>query len=151
MPTIEIDPLIAQATSEVLESMCFMGVVGNIPDPLSAVSEWISAELDFSGPLSGKLGVGAPLSTVTTLASAFLGEDPMHVDLAQSSQFLGELSNMICGSLLGQLKDGGVYKLTHPMTAPYFPHSQPTTACLTLQLDDGELQVWLIVEGTHED
>jgi hypothetical protein len=48
------------------------------------------------------------------------------------------------------LKDGGVYKLTHPTTGPFLPNSQTNAACQTLQLDDGELLVWLIAEGRHE-
>jgi CheY-specific phosphatase CheX len=146
MQAIDIDPLIVQAIAEVLESMCFMGMVGNLDETVNPDCSWISAKLSFKGPFSGELGVRAPLATLQTLASNFLGEDEACIDSSQVTEFLGELSNMICGSILGRLGNEGVYDLSHPKNDLREAHLQAITTSQTLQLDEGTLHVWINLE-----
>jgi len=145
MPSIEVEGMITDAAAEVLESMCFMEVLGDIPEMHSPDVGWMSARLYFDGPHSGELGISASHSTVNALAAAFLGEDIAQLDTPQSLEFLCELSNMICGSLLVRFNQNGVYRLSHPTNGPYYRGSQPGWNCKALRLDTGELFVGLCV------
>lgn len=146
MPMVERGSIIAEATADVLESMCFIEVLGDIPEMRSPGADWISAKLYFNGPRSGELGISAAPSTVKELAANFLGEDPTQLDSPECLEFLCELSNMICGSLLGRLKQESIYILSHPINSPYLPNSQPNCTFKTFRVDGGELFVWLSVE-----
>ena len=145
MPQTETKSLIVEASTEVLESMCFTGVVGEMAGSSVYGGDCISARLYFSGATSGELGISASLTTATTLAAAFLGEDPSQLTSSQIAEFLGELSNMICGSTLSRMAGNGVYKLSHPTSETCFPSYLPNGTRQTIQLDRGELFIWLSV------
>jgi CheY-specific phosphatase CheX len=147
MQTIEFSALIEDATAEVLESMCFTSVAGNVTETVLPDAGWISVKLHFSGPSCGDLGISAPLTTARALAANFLGEEQAQVDPSQCTEFVCELSNMICGALLGRCGSDGVYKLSHPTIDSYAPCPLQNATCQTLQLDEGELYIWLTLEN----
>lgn len=148
MEPTDFHPLLASATAEVLESMCFMSADENCSEPIAEDETWIAAKLHFRGPSSGDFGLRTPLGTARTIASNFLGEDESDLNTFQVIEVLCELSNMICGALLGRLGSDGVYDLSHPERDLGLVRQEANSACRTLQLDGGALSVWLNLEPT---
>jgi CheY-specific phosphatase CheX len=148
MQTNEFDPLLANATAEVLETMCFMSVIEGAQETLAPGQDWVAAKLAFRGPSTGEFGLHAPLSTARVLAANFLGEEEAQIDPQQAAEVVCEISNMICGSFLSRLGGGQVYDLSHPANDPLPAQAQAYTALQMLSLDEGLLQVWLNLEPT---
>ena len=108
-----------ESAQEVLETMFFSSVFGPAEplfSPSSDIREQIiTAELRFSGTPSGRLQVSLNEAAARSIACNFLGEDrPELVSKSDMEQVLGELSNMVCGSVLSRMDAQAVFSLSHP-------------------------------------
>jgi chemotaxis protein CheY-P-specific phosphatase CheC len=148
MAAPDFNQMLMQSAAEVLESMCFTGVSGNLEAPTFFDPHWVAVKLHFSGQPSGYFGLCSPLSTSRTLASNFLGEDDASINDARAMEVLCELSNMMCGSFLSQMGSSNVFDLSQPESDPV-PAAE-STARQSLQLDDGHICVWMNLENPHE-
>lgn len=146
MEPTDFQSLMTSSADEVLNSMFFVGVESNGDESALAGEEWIAARVVFSGPRSGAFGIGAPLSTAKMLAANFLGQDEAKIQEAQMVEVLCELSNMICGAFLSRLGNESVYDLTHPVCDVAVSPAEDGEVCQWLQLDEGQLRVWLRME-----
>lgn len=146
MEPTDFQSLMASAADEVLNSMFFVGVEGHGDESASAGEEWIATRMTFRGPRSGAFGIGAPLRTARTLAANFLGQDEAEIEDAQMQEVFCELSNMICGSFLSRLGNESVYELSHPERDDAASPDEEGVVCRWLQLDEGQLRVWLKME-----
>lgn len=142
MPNDQLAKIFLQAAGEVLETMCFVGVIGETPE--TAGGRLISAELTFRGNPSGRFGVQMSPETGNLVASNFLGKDAEDIAAADVEQVLGELANMICGSVLSRLEAGARFELQHPAVVPRTkgtPHSEAVQ--YTLELEEGSMILWM--------
>jgi hypothetical protein len=104
---------LAEAAGEVLETMFFTTVVGEG----AAAPDGLAMSVIFSGEAYGCLTAGASPDAARALASSFLGDD--EITPVQTEEVLGELANMICGSVLCRLWPSSRFELSHPVAAVY--------------------------------
>jgi CheY-specific phosphatase CheX len=147
MQTTDRKLQLAEAASDVLESMYFLSVLGSVDEPIETDASWIWVRLTFSGDGEGSFGLGCPSGTAWTIAGNFLGQTDEEITSEQVEEVICELSNMICGSFLGRFRNGSLFDLSHPACEanavhPLAPASSSVSA-QTLELDEGMLHVWL--------
>ena len=146
MQQVHFEPWIQVAVSEVLESMCFLSLdSGAANEQLMEAQPWVGRCLDFRGPLQGQFGLRAPLRTARVLASNFLGEEPGEISDEQAGEVLGEVANMVCGTLLSSIEAHHSFDLTPPRPEDGMHSPSPHRIARTFALDEGELLVWLEV------
>ena len=116
--TDSIEECLLPACEQVLETMFFTGVLsaeklaaGEEPRSCAAVI----ATVKFEGPPDGALCVGMEAETAVALASTFLGLDPPDVTDADCRQVVGEMANMMCGSVLSRVVPESSLRLASPV------------------------------------
>ena len=143
----ELEQMLSDAATEVLECMFFTSVIGD-PEPGKYPPEqWILARLSFRGNPAGRFGAGTPLETGRKITAAFLGGEEDTLTERQIGEVICELANMLCGSVLSSLARETRFELSHPEIEPpgaVFPRD--ATACRTFRLEEGPLAVWLELE-----
>jgi len=147
MPVNELEQLLSDAATEVLETM-FFATVTDEPAPDAATAPWISAGLSFEGGRAGRFGVQTPLETTRKLTASFLGVEEEALTEAQTDEVICELANMVCGSALSRLDGGARFDLRHPELNPLEPACAEggRVARMTLATEDGALTFWLELE-----
>ena len=103
--------LLASAT-DVLESMYFTSVMGASETPI--VGSGLSAQLEFKGEVSGSFKLRMNAETARLLASNFFGEEESDITESAIADMVGEMANMICGSVLSGMETESHFKLSHP-------------------------------------
>ena len=118
----EIQTALAASVEEVLETMCFAGVVasaeGNVPLEADGGSPAITAALHFEGSPSGEFRVGVPVKLARLVGAGFLGREETDVSDSQAEEVVCELANIICGSVLSRLESKEALRITHPELTP---------------------------------
>jgi len=143
MPQLEIKEQLKEATSEVLETMCFLEIDGIAEDRVESSVDWRSVSVHFSGRHRGKLWVSASPGLARTIASNLLGEEPDQVDQLQITECLGEIANMICGGLVHKIDMNAIYDLDHPEVHANLVRPLASVLTQTLKLENGFLCVWV--------
>jgi hypothetical protein len=143
----ECEAVLAEAASEVLETMYFTGVLRQAEEPEVYRDGWLSVRLAFSGPDNGSFGVRTPGEVARTLASNFLGVDEEDIRERQMGEVLCELANIVCGAALVRLAGDARFSLTHPEIHADGPAQEATT--VVLELDTGLLEVWFHPETSR--
>ena len=145
----EIQTALASAVEEVLETMCFAGVLasaeGNVPPEADGGAPVLTAELNFEGNPSGGFRVGLPTKLARVVGAGFLGRDETEVSDSQAEEVVCELANMICGTVLSRLESKAIFRITHPELTPPergVSFEGPGT-CRWFDLGDGILTVSL--------
>jgi CheY-specific phosphatase CheX len=143
--TLEFDPAVADATAKVLESMCFTSILDEAVEPESGESSWVAAKLAFAGKPSGSFGIGVSQASACSIAANFLGLDAEELSPTQINEVIGELTNMIAGSLVSNFKTDCCFALSHPeMESPdEFMAQLQASKGRIFRLDDGFFAVWL--------
>jgi CheY-specific phosphatase CheX len=143
MQISELDRLVVESTSEVLETMFFTCIVGDAdgdpPDP-------VSTKLDFKGTPSGSFGLSLSKDTSRQIAAGFLAEDEFEISQAQADEVVCELTNMLCGSLLSRMESENCFELTHPELAS-IPESRSYSR--NFALESGSIGIWLNLAETE--
>lgn len=143
VPNDQLRQVLAESAAEVLETMCFIGVLG--ADAAPVPTDLISAELIFNGHPSGRFRVQVPPPTGRLLASNFLGKEAEETTDAEIEQVVGELTNMICGSVLSRIEAGARFELLHPVIIPPVQALPlPEAISSNLELEEGSIVLWLI-------
>ncbi len=103
-----------------------------------STSRWVSASVDFSGPVHGRLQLDVPRYAARRLGASFVGSDRASIGGRAVCDFSGELANMICGTWLTRAWRRGTFRLAPPRVHPCPPaipgRSEPhrTPICLTI-------------------
>ncbi len=95
--------LIIQVAQEIFETLAFLST-----RPVEEVEQFKGERLimgvEYSGPIAGILILDVPVAMLPELAANMLGVDlGEQGDDQQQRDALGELANVLCGNLLGQL------------------------------------------------
>jgi CheY-specific phosphatase CheX len=109
----DLEALLLSAASDVLESMYFTSVTGPSEVPLSGAG-W-TAGLEFKGELSGTFTLRMSMGSARLLAANFFGEEEADVSETAVADMVGEMANMICGSVLSRMETESHFKLSHPL------------------------------------
>ena len=118
MEPTEIQPALESAVGEVLETMCFATALasseGAAPAEDSSSPPLLTAQLHFQGNPPGQFRVCATSDLARVIAAGFLGQEETEVSEAEAQEVMGELANMICGSVLSRLESDAIFHLSHP-------------------------------------
>jgi CheY-specific phosphatase CheX len=109
----DLEALVLSAASDVLESMYFTSVMGPSEVPLSGAG-WI-AGLEFQGELSGTFALRMSKESARLLAANFFGEEESDISETAVADMVGEMANMICGSVLSRMEKEIHFRLSHPL------------------------------------
>jgi len=145
MQAIDFDAWLESSVGEVLESMCFLSIMGNAPATESSTPEWLSCSLQFTGDPSGYFGVRAPWATARVIAANFLGEEEQELSEQQTVEVICEVANMACGAMLAHLNPKRTFALSSPLRDLAFTERSPAEdgICRTFELDEGMVDAWL--------
>ena len=149
MPVLEFGPRIAEATAKVLESMYFTSILDEGLEPAQQEVSWIAAKLDFQGNPSGSFGIGVSPESARSLTANFLGVEAEELSQTQVNEVVGELTNMIAGSLVSHFESDGCFTLSHPemeSSDDLNKHLQASDGRI-FPLEDGSLAVWLQINS----
>jgi len=139
----ELDQVLVESVTEVLESMFFTSLLEE-HETMSGLPECISVQLSFQGGAVGTFGILVPPETARTIGANFLGLDQDEISSTQTGEVVCELANMLCGSALSRLGNASRLALSPPAIQP--PGSgrpADATVCHTFELDEGRVVVWL--------
>lgn len=142
MQISNLDQLMSTCASEVLETMFFIGVMGETTD---LPTNPITTRLDFRGTPSGSFGLALPHDSSRQIAAGFLAEEEQDISQSQIDEVICELTNMLCGSLLSRIESETSFELSHPELAP-FPDTPEYSR--NFELENGTLGVWLTLGQT---
>ncbi len=143
--------LMPDCCNEVLDSMYFTTV-------LETVREERLAEVDpgaycftlkFCGEMSGWFGLRVNGPGALSMAANFLGEEESDLSAVEVEEVIGELANMLCGSVVSRLKSEGKFSLSHPQVMTMVPDFTGRDASvLRLDTDAGSMETWVAIDKT---
>jgi len=150
MPEWNIQQLLDEAVTEVLETMFFATPLG--PAEPQSGAPVLDARLVFQGHPSGALNVCFSTASAKSLAAGFLGEEEDALTDAQPGEVVCEFANMLCGSLVSKLEDDEQFDLSSPELALSEPVAGASPENLIMarqsyELDNGILTVTLHLEA----
>ena len=114
MNKTELACALAECSAQVLEKMFFVQPSGEAAPPAPEADTDLIYGVDFTGDPSGHLALRVGVGAARTVAADFLGEDEGQLSDFQVGQVVGELANMICGSLLSRIESGTTFRLDSP-------------------------------------
>jgi CheY-specific phosphatase CheX len=138
----EVAESLAAAVSDVLETMFFSPVLGEVPVS-TAPPEAVAARLPFSGARSGDFGIRLAAGAAQVIAAGFLAEETREPSQEQVAEVVCELANMLCGSVLSRLDRGAHFDLGSPAVVDPAALSAPEAFCRAFDIGDGEVAVFL--------
>jgi hypothetical protein len=142
--------LLSEAASDVLESMCFLGVAGVSDDRSWPQGDAIVCSLEFWGDGGGSFGAVVAYPVGLLIAENFLGQPSEEISRSQVEEVLCELANMICGSFLSGLRTDAIFDLSHPRCEPVDASRRSFSEEMivqTLDLEEGRLLLWVEVNA----
>jgi CheY-specific phosphatase CheX len=137
------------AASTVLEMMFMAPVLADQEFPPAGVVNPILVGLKFEGEVRGTFALAVAAQTAQKLALSFMGMDPSErLERQAVIEVLGELANMLCGHVLGQLQYHDTFRLSSPkeVTLEQLTPSQGHTYQRTVHLDHGALSMQVVVQ-----
>jgi len=142
--------IVSDCCSEVLDAMYFTTVLEVSPEetvsPLAPGD--FAFSLRFRGDVSGSFGLHLDRSTARSLAGNFLGEDDGELPLSEVSEVVGELANMLCGSVMSRVEATHKFVLSHPEPVDAPPDAGSEDILVSrLDTDSGVITAWVVVEG----
>jgi hypothetical protein len=150
MRASDLAGMIPECCSEVLDAMYFTTLLGSVP--LDAVpdcrpdADAHAFSLCFVGDISGRFGLHLEQATARTLAANFLGEAEADVSSTQVSEAVGELANMLCGSLMSRVEGEHSFALSHPEAGLLAPCDDGDLLVSLLETDIGIITIWILIE-----
>jgi CheY-specific phosphatase CheX len=143
---------LADAATEVLETMCFVATE-TVVSPVSTDAVPIASQVEFRGAWTGRCMVQMPEACARTLASNFVGiSDPAEMQPSIMIEMLCEFANMVCGGTISRLKCPGLVALAPPHLIWAWPDAttNPQAVLFERYLDTGEGVVRVGFEAWNE-
>src|SRR5579864_9143636 len=148
MPDLEVAESLLAAASDVLETMFFSSVVGEAPVSAEPFASAVGARLEFSGARAGAFAVRLTEDAARTVAANFLAEETAEPSPAHVQEVIGELANMMCGSVLSRLDRGAHFDLGTPVIVDAAAlGADPEAVSRDFDIGDGEVAVFLWMDG----
>lgn len=150
MKACEFAGLIHECSSEVLDTMYFTTVLGAAPLELASgvvTDDLLAYSLSFVGDISGRFGLHLGRNTARTLAANFLGEADADISDSDISEVVGELANILCGSVMSRVEGEHPFALSHPLAGSQTLSGADDFLTCVLNTESGSITVWVLVEG----
>jgi CheY-specific phosphatase CheX len=142
----ELEAALDQVTEHLAETMFFTTVVDRQGD--LGGQPGYTASVSFSGSHAGTVRVAMPHSTAAALAANFLGEPDEGGPAARAAALVGELANILCGSLAGKMEPAGRFAIGTPEVADGTGAPDETAdARRVFTLEEGPLEIGVIWRG----
>lgn len=142
-----VDTMI-EATQEVFTSMVSLSASAGVPfERTSTDADSLTGMVQFNGQWSGYTAINLPEATALLVTSSFLFMDADDITTEELKDSLGELANILAGSIKSFLDPGGsAIQLSVPMLLhghEFTPERQPESSQVSIPfyLDDGEFLV----------
>jgi len=155
------------AVSEVAEKSLFAFADASEPAAFEAAataplteggSDWLSARVHFSGPMTGRFELTVPEPLARHLCASFSGaEAPEEIGEADLLDFTGELSNMMCGTWLTRARRYDAFSLTPPTVhrgAPQGAGVDAASELFYLSIDEAPIRLaidWGVVPPPSQE
>ena len=160
MKASEFSTLVPDCCSDVLDSMYFTTVLetshpappdgADAPAQSALPSSEYAFTLRFEGEVRGSFGLHLAENTARTLAANVLGEDDSTLTPQDVSEVVGELTNMLCGSVVSRIEGRSKFALSHPEPIFALPTLTASDSLISLlHTDDGVITTWVIVDETR--
>jgi len=153
MKASEFAGLISECCSEVLDAMYFTTVLDSqlkesMPEAEPDEADSLSFDLQFVGHISGHFGLHLAQATARNLAANFLGEEETDISSAEAGEVAGELSNMLCGSVMSRVEGDDKFVLSHPEPCNFVVRAGVDDVLISrLDTDNGAITVWVVIDG----
>ncbi len=147
MQTALFDVWLEEAVREVLETMCFLPVEKSA-SPAQEEAGQLRRRVEFSGPFTGSFGLCTTPDGARLIACNLLGEEPSQVSPEQAGDTLGEIVNMICGSILCRAEAKQAFTLSHPVDGERGAAGAATAhrGLQSYAIEGSPLTTWLDIE-----
>jgi CheY-specific phosphatase CheX len=149
MTAIDFVDFLTGCCSEVLDTMYFTTVLDATPEEALDVLHTgdFAFTLDFRGDVSGNFGLHLDYATAYSLASNFLGEDGGNLPHKEVGDVVGELANMLCGSVMSRVPSHRKFVLSPPMQLKLPPNLDREDRLIArLATDAGVITTWVVLE-----
>jgi len=149
MQPSDLAAFIAPSCEDVLDAMYFTSVMEITDTPPEVVdSNDYCFSLHFKGDLCGQFGVSCHPDAARILAANFLGEEEETIVETEAAEVIGELANMLCGSILSRTGCTNTFALSHPIPANQrlVPSTGSATLRATLITDIGAIHTWILFD-----
>ena len=147
--TTSLEAELYKAAVLTFEELSFMLPLCGPDQAQSAGQAAAVATVRFSGPLSGRLVLGASDELLPAMTANILGDDNI-ADARLQCDALGEVANVICGNLLPAIGNvHEVYRIEAPQLQGKTPHvadEGAPSAEVCLVLEEGWARVGLYLE-----
>jgi CheY-specific phosphatase CheX len=128
----------------VLGSVSLDAVPGPVVDDVA-----MAFSLRFIGDISGRFGLHLQQTAARNLAANFLGEADTDISPIAVSEVIGELANMLCGSVMSRVEGERSFALSHPVAGSMTPpHDCDSLVISTLETEVGAITIWIAIEGS---
>ena len=154
MRASDLAQLMTTSSADVLDSMYFTTVTETeIEAELPVFGDGpIGFTLRFAGDISGVFGLSVDVAAALTMAANFLGEEESDVSPAEVDEVVGELANMLCGSLVSGISSAQKFVLSHPepllaqTVVKSAARALGDTLVIKMDTDYGVVRVWVNVD-----
>ena len=147
MPDVLIGESLAAAASDVLETMFFSSVIGELPVNATPPASALAARLQFSGARAGAFGLRLTEGAARVITANFLAEETDEPTTQQVQEVVCELANMMCGSVLSRLDRGAHFDLGQPAMVDAAEVAAPDAVSRAFDIGDGEVAMFLSMGG----
>jgi CheY-specific phosphatase CheX len=147
MAPSEFAELMPPCCTEVLDSMYFTTVfdMDTSDTLLPSDQEGYDFTLHFAGDICGIFGLRVNTGAARSIAANFLGEDEANISADESSEVMGELANMLCGSIVSNVPSDHKFVLSHPeRTIDSAEYGKPIV--VHFDTDYGLITTWVALE-----
>ena len=147
MVDADLGILLTAAATDVLETMFFTSVAGEVPGGAAANDSERAVQLRFWGGRSGTFRLRLSASAATVIAANFLADAVPEPSEEEIDQVIREAANMICGSVLSRLDGESEFNLGSPELADPLAAWGPAAAEKNLEVEGGVLALSLQLGG----
>ena len=103
--TVSLKDVLLDGAREVFETMVFMALAQADPEDADLSNVTLLGSITFKGDMEGCLGVCCDETCARTIAANMLGMDGDEVGEEDVSDAMGEIANMVMGSVKSRIQD----------------------------------------------
>jgi CheY-specific phosphatase CheX len=109
---VDLELCLHAAVVNAFEVMCFTEAQPS--NNTAPFSDGLRGDVEFGGDATGRLRLELSIPAARSIASSFYGEDESDLSPEQVEAVVGEMTNVICGSMLSMYGIHGSFWLSTP-------------------------------------